>query len=525
MLHGCKRPHAALLAAAILVGSMAGCTSPIQYIRDGLKVGGAYCPPPAPVAERWIDSADVRAQDGTDLSRWWRVFKDPTLDRLVACAYRQNLTLREAGFRVLEARAQVGIAIGGLFPQQQQAFGAYLRESSTEHTANFSPTTRFFDQWNSGFSLAWELDFWGRFRRAVAAAEAGLDASVEDYDQVIVTLLSDVASNYVQVRTLQERIRLLQQNVVLQRWVLNLFRERLQGGFRATKLDVDQAVSTLEQTEAQIPELEISLRAATNRLCILMGMPPADLQGMIGEDRIPTVQPDVVIGIPADLLRRRPDVRRAERLAAAQFQRIGIAQSDLYPAFSITGTLGFQSNNFSDLLSGTSLASSVGPSFRWDILNYGRLVNNIRLQEARFQEFVTTYQNTVLQANEEAENGIVTFLRAQRRERHLAKSDEAATDAVNTILLQYTAGKSEADFNRYALIEQNRVQQQDLLAQSRGEIAQGLIQVYRALGGGWETRLDGGPPLPAGPITPPQRNEGVSPLPAGLKFPGVIPKP
>jgi NodT family efflux transporter outer membrane factor (OMF) lipoprotein len=479
------------------------------------------------VAEHWIDAADIRAREGEDLSRWWTVFNDATLNRLVAMAYRQNLSLREAGFRVLEARAQKAIAVGELFPQQQDASGSYARQARSTTSSLFPLPKPFFDQWNMGFSLAWELDFWGRFRRAVAAADAQLDASVEGYDDVLVTLLSDVAANYVQVRTLQERIRWLRYNVALQQWVKDGVERRLRGGFRANILDVQQAVSLLEQTESQIPELEIGLRLATNRLCILMGMPPADLANLIGEDRIPTAPPEVVIGIPAELLRRRPDVRRAERLAAAQAEQIGIAEADLYPAISINGTLGYQARNFSDLFSAKSLNGNVGPSFQWNVLNYGRIAGNVRFQDARFQELVTAYQNTVLAANEEAENGIVTFLRAQRREGHLDRSVRAAKEALKTMKLQRDVGGMAVavDFNRYALIAQNLVQQQDLWAQSRGEIAQGLIQVYRALGGGWEVRLEGGPAMPAGPPSPPTLPEEPSLVPGLLETPQEPPAP
>jgi NodT family efflux transporter outer membrane factor (OMF) lipoprotein len=500
MLRVCRTAVPAMAAIVL----WCGCTSPGEYLRNRFKVGPNYRQPAAPVAERWIDAVDIRAQEGEDLSRWWTVFNDPTLDRLVVHAYQQNLSLREAGFRVLQARAQRGIAVGELFPQQQNAFGSYSREAVSRRSAGFSPAKQFFDQWNTGFNLAWELDFWGRFRRAVTAADAQLDASVEGYDDVLVTLLSDVATNYVQARTLQERIRLLQFNVDLQKLVLDWTNRRLKGGKAGTLLlDVHQIESNLEQTASQIPELEIQLRQAENRLCTLLGMPPADLHDLIGEDRIPTPLPDVVIGIPADLLRRRPDVRRAERLAAAQSELIGIAQADLYPALSIDGTLGYQARNFSDLFSSKSFTGSVGPSFQWNLLNYGRIVDNVRLQDARFQELVTTYQNTVLQANEEAEDGLVTFLRAQRRAEHLQRSVKAAGAAVDEMFDIWQKGKAGFDFNRFVLIEQNRVQQQDLLAQSKGEIAQGLIQVYRALGGGWEIRLGPGPVVPPAPAVLP----------------------
>jgi NodT family efflux transporter outer membrane factor (OMF) lipoprotein len=505
----------AAVTAAIL--ALAGCTGPVEYVKNGFKVGPNYATPPAPIAQQWIDKAELHTRPCQDLSKWWTVFNDPTLNRLIVCAYRQNLTLRQAYFRVIEARAQLAIARGEIFPQQQYAAGSYRREAISKSSANSQPgATQFFDQWNFGFNVAWEIDVWGRLRRAVTATGDQLDAQVAGYDDVLVTLLSDVATNYVQVRTLQERIRLLKQNVELQRWVVDLLKQQLQGGFRATQLDVAQGVSTLEQTEAQVPELEIGLRQASDRLCVLMGMPPVDLENILGEDRIPTAPPDVVLGIPADLLRRRPDVRRAERLAAAQGEQIGIAEAQLYPSFTLNGTLGWQAKNFKDLFSGQSLNSNVGPSFQWNLLNYGRLMNNVRLQEATFNELVATYQQTVLQAAEEAEFGLVTFLRAQQRERHLATSADAATDAVKTIFLQFRAGRAAADFNRYALIEQNRVTQQDSLAQSRGEIAQGLIQVYRALGGGWEIRL--GPcPTPLPPVAAPH----LPPMPEEIPVPGT----
>jgi NodT family efflux transporter outer membrane factor (OMF) lipoprotein len=463
-------------AAALL---LAGCTSPREYIQNGYKVGPNYCRPQAQVAEHWIDPADHHVRKETaDLSHWWTVFRDPVLDRFIADAYGQNLTLREAGMRVLAARSQVGIATGRVFPQQQDAFGSYRRQAAGGE---------FFDQWTGGFSLAWELDFWGRFRRAVEAADAALDASVEDYDNVLVTLLGDVAANYVQVRTSQERINLLDESVKVQRVVLAVAKEKFNAE-TINELDVDQATSNLRQSEAAMHQLKIDLRLAENRLCILLSIPPEDLRERLGEHRLPDTPTEVAAGIPADLLRRRPDVRRAERLAAAQGEEIGIAQADLYPAFSIAGTLGYQSRNLRDLFASRAFTGSVGPSFQWNLLNYGRIVNNVRLQEARFQELVLAYQDTVLQANAEVENGLTTFRQSHDRAVLLEESVQAAKRAVLVLVSQYEIGN--ADFARYAVIEQNLIQQQDQWAQARGQIALGLIQVYRALGGGWEIRLE-----------------------------------
>jgi len=488
----------------ILLSTFPGCTSFRDYVRNGFKVGPNYCPPQAEVAEDWLDAADLRTSDDKELiGHWWTVFNDAKLNQLVNIAYRQNLSLREAGCRVLQARAQLAITSGYLWPQQQGAFGDYRRSGSAVDPDQAGLVSRFRDSWDFGFNLGWELDFWGRFRRAIAAAEADLEASVAYYDAVLVTLLGDVAENYLRVRTDQERIKLLTASVQLQRGVLNFIENRLQAGFRVTELDRDQALSNLRQTEAAIPPLKIELRQAQNRLCILLGMPPSDIQALLGEGPIPKSPPEVALGIPADLLRRRPDVRRAERMLAAQAEQIGIAEADLYPAFSISGTLGYQARNFPDLFRESSFNGSVGPSFQWNLLNYGRILNNVRLQEAGFQELLYTYQNTVLQANEEVENGLVTFLQAQRRTKLLDESVAAARSAVKIVITQYEEGA--VDFNRYATIEQNLVTQQDQLAQAQGQIAQGLIAVYRALGGGWELRLsEEEAPPPAAPTEMPE---------------------
>ena len=256
-----------------------------------------------------------------DLSKWWTVFNDPMLDSLICCAYQQNLTLREAGARVLEARAQLAIVTGQIFPQTQNVTGDFSRNAISRETANGrNITQQFYSQWDLGFNLAWELDFWGRFRRAIESSCASLDASAADYDDVLVTLLGDVAANYVQLRTLQERIAFAQANVRLQRETLTITEARFRGG-TTSELDVYQARSTLEQTEAQIPELEISLRQTANLLCVLLGMPPENLQARLGAKPIPTAPAEVAVGIPANLLGRRPDVRRAQWQAAAQRRR------------------------------------------------------------------------------------------------------------------------------------------------------------------------------------------------------------
>jgi NodT family efflux transporter outer membrane factor (OMF) lipoprotein len=479
-----------LVGLMSLVAALCGCTSLEEYVRNGFKVGPNYSRPRAPVAQNWIDVADKRVRtEADDQSKWWTVFKDPVLDNLVCTAYLQNLTLREAGFRVLEARAQLGIAVGNFFPQTQTSTGDFAWDATTRRTANRSFIAKaFYGQWDFGFNLAWELDFWGRFRRAIEGSTDSLDASVENYDSMLVTLLGDVATNYAQVRTTEQRIKYAKQNVELQRQTLTLVEARFRAG-TVSELDLDQAKSTLAQTEATIPELEISLRTFNNQLCILLGIPPEDLRAKLGSAPILNAPPDVAVGIPADLLRRRPDVRFTERQAAAQCAQIGVAEANFYPHISITGTFGYSAEIFKNLFTPTALNSTIGPSFQWNILNYGRILNNVRLQEATFQELVAAYQNSVLTAAQDVENGLVTFLKAQERTKFQAESVAKAEKAVKLALVQYKGGI--IDLTRVTQLETTLVQLEDTLALAQGEIGLGLIQVYRALGGGWQIRLTG----------------------------------
>jgi NodT family efflux transporter outer membrane factor (OMF) lipoprotein len=499
-----------------------GCTPLVDYVHNGFKVGPNYGRPPAPVANNWIDGDDIRIRkESDDLSKWWTVFNDPVLDSLICMAYRQNLTLREAGFRVLQARAQLGIEVGNLFPQTQQMNGDYTRNALSREIANGQISNnqgtvarqRWFGQWDYGFNLSWEIDFWGRLRRSIESGLATLDASVDDYDDVLVTLLGDVATNYTQIRTLEQRIQFAQQNIELQRKTLGIVEGRFKAGIAGTtKLDVYQAKSTLEQTEAQIPELEISLRQTSNQLCILLGIPPEDLQKRIGAGAIPTAPTSVAAGIPADLLRRRPDVRRAERQAAAQCAQIGVADAEFYPRIALNGTFGWSAEHINKLFREQAFRGDFGPAFQWNILNYGRLRNNVRSQDAHFQELIAAYQNSVLNAGRDVENGLVTFLRAQKRVKSQADSVEDQQQAVNIALKQYELGT--ADLTRVTLLQQTLVQQQDTLAQAQGEIVTGLITVYRALGGGWQIRIDGcDATLPPGQHMPPASDEDRAPAP------------
>jgi NodT family efflux transporter outer membrane factor (OMF) lipoprotein len=509
---------------------LSGCTSFSEYVHNGFKVGPNYTGAKAEVAPQWIDAADIRVRSQpADMGRWWSVFNDPALNDLVLCAYNQNISLKDAGTRVLQARAMLAIAKGEVFPQTQAATASYSRVA-TPAFETIPGIPKFTDQWNSGFNLSWELDFWGRYRRAVLSAQAQLDSSVDNYDDALVSLVGDVATNYVQMRQYQEQIELARQNVKIQTEILFIVKARFKFG-SVSELDVDQAQSTLSQTAAQVPAFEVQLRQAQDRICTLLGIPPTDLQQRLGQRPIPAAPTEAVVGIPAQLIERRPDIRRAERNAAAQAQQIGIAQSDLYPHIDITGTIGYSAFNLSQLFTPASFTGSVGPTFTWNLLNYGRIVNNVRLQDAMFQQTLLDYRTTVLTANQEAEDGLVNFLKSQEQTKYLTESVIAAAKAYEVVIEQYRVGT--VDFNRVDTIEQNLVQQQNLEATARAQIAIGLIQVYRALGGGWELRLGqqaasgSPPPAPAEnvPLPPPKLDINAPPAaPQPPLPPNLVPK-
>jgi NodT family efflux transporter outer membrane factor (OMF) lipoprotein len=540
---------AGLAGAALLHG---GCvtTGPLQWIENGFKVGPNYSRPPAPVAPEWIGADDARVQ-ARHLEDWWNVFQDPALNSLITTAYQQNLNLRAVGTRVLQARAQQAITAGSIFPQTQQMSGSYERVNLSRNMANnpaslnaglaFLPgssqafshvapsqiPTSFFSDWTAGFNLSWELDFWGRFRRAIESANANLDASVENYDDALVTLLADVATNYVQYRVAQQRIKIARANVQIQEKLVALA-ERQQRVGTLTSVDVEQLRTLLEQTRSTIPALQITLGQANDSLCILLGIPPRDLEAELGQG--PEVgsnpvsnTPDwVAAGIPADLLRRRPDVRSAERQVAAQSAQIGVAEADLYPTFFINGTLGWEAQDIAKLFESSSFFGSIIPQFRWNILNYGRIVNNVHLQDARTQELIATYQNRVLMAARETQTALRGFLRSQEQAADLARSSTAATTATKTEEKLYYDIK--ADVNRLFTLESTQVQQQDNLAVAQGNIALNLINVYRALGGGWEIReQDGHCRAQLTGIVPEETPPAASP--EQLPPPGPIPQP
>ena len=475
------------MAACALATS--GCTSWSQYWRNNMMVGPAYLRPPAPVESEWIDAGDAQVRSMSDVeSLWWEQFDEPVLNGLVLQAYEGNLSLREAGFRVLAARAAYNITVGGFFPQAQGAVAAYDRWVLSRNVGALSALgNNSFSVWQTGFNLSWELDVWGRLRRNIESAEGKYQASVEEYDGVLVTLIADVAQRYVDYRIASKQVADLKRLTAIQRQSLEIATNRFQGGI-TSELDVSQATLNLAQTEASIPGYEQQARLAANALCMLLGIPPEDLAGRLGAAEIPVSPPALEAGIPADLLRRRPDVRAAERELAAQSAQIGVAEADLYPAFSINGYLGVYANEIGQLFESDSQFGLIAPIVDWKILNYGRLLNNIRQQDAKFQSLAARYQETVLRAGREAEDGIITFIKAREAAAKQREAVAAATRSLELVQIQYREGT--VDFNRVFVVQKNLVEEQIRLNENLGAEARGMIALYRALGGGWQLRLD-----------------------------------
>jgi len=480
------------------------CCGILVFLNACAMVGPDFTPPKADMAPEWIEAKDTRVQkEIPDFKNWWRVFNDPVLEGLVQTAYEQNLPLQIAGVRVLEARALLGMVVGDIYPQSQTGFGAleYNRISGSSADLWYPGSANQgmgYWQGNFGIGASWELDFWGKFRRAIQSADANVLGSIAAYDDVLVSLTADVARTYVAIRVYQERLRIAHENVKVQKESLRIARVRFNAGDTGER-DVQQAITLLTGTQSQIPYLETGLQKARHALSILLGMPPGKLQDRLdGHPGIPRAPLNIAVGIPAELLRRRPDIRNAELRAASQSALIGVAKADLYPSFSLTGSFGFLATDvgnagLGDIFSWSSRTVNFGPSFQWNILNYGRITNKVRFQDARLQTLILDYQDTVLKAQQEVEDGLVEFLKAQERTAFLEKSVAAAKRSADLALMQYRGGST--DYTTVILAQQALLNEQDRLAATRGESPLGLVAVYRALGGGWEIR-EGKPFVP-----------------------------
>jgi NodT family efflux transporter outer membrane factor (OMF) lipoprotein len=459
------------LAAAALLG---GCTA----------VGPDFKRPAVPWLAQWQGgslgplAAEQRGRPRAQTEEWWRNFNDPVLDALVAEALRVNHSVRTAGMRIMEARAQLGVAGSLLYPQVQQVTGEVLRAG--EQRAPLPGTA--FTSARIGLGIGWELDFWGKFRRSIEAADAGYFASIAQYDDVQVLMAAQVAGLYCAIRTLELRLRITHENLALQKRSLDITEKLFKSG-NDTELDVQQAKAQYLATLATIPQIEASLRQTQNALSVLLARPPGPLPEMAdGKGTIPAAELATIADLPAELLRRRPDVRAVELQLAAQSALIGVSEADLYPSISLLGSLGLSSTSLPN--SPRTLNWAVGPSLVWNVFDYGRLTNQVLVQDARFQQIYEQYQEAVLRAAREVDDAAVGFAKSREQSEVLAEGVRAARRSLDIATIQYREGLT--DFQRVLDSQQTLFNQQERLVSNQGDVAQNLIALYKAMGGGWQ---------------------------------------
>jgi multidrug efflux system outer membrane protein len=462
---------------AILV--LAGCAT----------VGPDYVPPETPVSPTWHTQLKgglmAEDMDPKTLAAWWTTLNDPELSILIDRAAVGNLDLKKAWARIREARARRGLAKADLFPTLNGAGSATWSRSSKD-----TGTGKTRDLYSASFDAGWELDIFGGVRRSVEAAEADLLASHEDLHDVLVSLLAEVALNYVEVRTFQARLAVAEANLEAQGETYQLTLWRYQAGL-SDELAVQQARYNFESTRSQLPTLRTGLEETMNRIAVLLGEQPGKVHGELEKrEPIPVTPLKIAVGVPADVLRRRPDVRRTERELAAQTARIGVAEAELYPKFTLSGSIGLETLSLSNLPSSGSWTLSGSPRITWQIFNAGAIRQNIEVQSALQEQALIQYESAILSSLEEVENALMAYAEEQRRREDLRQATQAAQKAVELAQYKYKAGL--ADFNNVLDAQRSLLSFQDQLAQSNGTVTSNLVRLYKALGGGWTSLVSDG---------------------------------
>jgi NodT family efflux transporter outer membrane factor (OMF) lipoprotein len=462
-------------------------------------VGPDFVRPDTPANPAWLEAElDEYRTTAPELAEWWRRLNDPVLDELIARALENNNNLKIAGLRVLESQASLNIAVGLQYPQSQVIVGDATAVGASESNANTTAGDLNFTQYNLGASIGWEIDFWGRFRRGIEAADATLLASIANYDDAMVLLVAQVATTYAILRSTEEQLRLAEESVGIQERSFEIVDVLYRNG-ESSELDALQAETLLLSTRGAIPTLEIGVQQARNALSVLLGLPPSDLADILGQSSASMVLPgSMSVGIPADLMRQRPDIRRAEFTAMAQNAAVGIATANLYPSFSLNGYIGVSAagntdttrtgeSGIGELFSADSLTYSVGPAFVWPFLNYGRIKNDIRVQDARLQQALIAYREAVLQAAREVEDSMIAFTKSREQDEILAAAVDVARRSSDLSLLRYREGF--ADYQRVLDSQQALFNSQQRYAVNRGAVFSNYVAVFRSLGGGWQSTV------------------------------------
>ncbi|HUA67276.1 MAG TPA: efflux transporter outer membrane subunit [Candidatus Saccharimonadales bacterium] len=478
----------ALLALTLAAGGCAHIPS----------VGPDYQPPRVSGPSQWGESlAGGETNSNASVAGWWKNFHDAELDSLISRAAQSNLDLRIAESRVREARAEYGIAAGNLWPTIH-ADGSYARQRQSPNQPLLIPSVPVplvDNDYQAGFDASWEIDVFGGQRRSVEAAKAEVAAAEFGQHDVLITLLGEVARNYLDARGYQRRLEITRENIQAQEQVLALTRNQFTNGL-ANNLDVQQAATLLATTRAQVPTLETALQMSIHRLGVLLGQPPEALQNELAASApIPAAPPQIPVALPSELLLRRPDVAQAERQLAAATANIGVAKADLFPKFYLTGVAGFQGVSADDWFDAGSRFWSLGPAVQWNIFDAGRIRSNIKVQNARQQEALASYEKTTLTAFEDVENGLTAYAKEQVRRRSLEDAVKSSQESLRLSKQLYANGLS--DFINVLDAERSLYQAQDDLVQSDTTISTDLISLYKSLGGGWEIE-----PLPISSAEP-----------------------
>ena len=463
--------RAAILSAVVAGLALAGCA----------MVGPDYArvEPDAPPQWQTELAGGLSSEKTTpeDLAHWWTTLGDTDLNHLMECAVTSNLDLKKARSSIREARALRGISRAAFFPTLDGD------ASATRYRARERYRGEENELYKAGFDSGWELDIFGGTRRRVEASQADLEVTWENLHDVLVSLLAEVALNYVEVRTYQARLDQTRANIKSQRESYELNQSLYEAGI-IDGLAVHQSLYNLERSRSHLSTLNVGLAAAKNRLAVLLGQRPGSLD--LSETKpIPVLPPTVAVGVPAETLRHRPDIRRAERNLAARTARVGVATADLYPKFRLIGSIGLESVTSEDLLEWSSRTWSIGPAVSWNIFHGGAIRQNIKVQNERQEQALIDYETTVLNALEEVENILVAYAEEQQRMENLSRGADAAQNAVLLSEDQFQAGL--VDFSNVLDAQRAQLNFQDELVRSKGAVISNLVRLYKALGGGWET--------------------------------------
>ena len=462
----------------------------VSLLLVSCMVGPDYKEPAKDVAPHWKKPDKSVNESKIRNAYWWYAFHDPTLNALIQQGYVNNLSLQATAVHVLQARAQLAQSVGSLYPQQQTITGnlTYTRIGGQEFEFVLPSA---FTTATMGVNASWELDFWGKYRRAIMANDATFLASYAAYDNALVSLSADIATNYISIRTTQQLIQVTQQNIRAQRWILGITKIRFKEG-QTSLLDVEQAQTMLSQTESTLPTLRAQLQQQKDSLGTLLGTTPDKVDALLGKSRgIPRAPARIAVGIPKETLAKRPDIYEARMKVIAQSEMIGAIKAQLFPSLSLIGSFAFASNDInnsslSDLFSWSNRTVAAGPGLSWPILNYGQITNSVRAQDAAFQQAVLDYQNKVLKAQQEVQDNITLFIESRKTTSALLTADHSAVSSTRLSMIRYREGQS--DFTPVLQSEIQELNVQLSLTNSQGDIPKAMVALYRSLGGGWQIR-------------------------------------